>query len=129
MGFPDRDPCTARPDADPSLAPAAAAVAAVRPAAAGGQPAGPGPPGLQDAFTPLEGAQVRLATGTVTVHPNLNPVHPERPFLSPSFVATWSRPTDPSFGPIVKGAAATVGGAVDCRGHQSAVSKPFGLRF
>ena len=99
---------------------AAAVVAAVRPAAAAGRPAGPGPQGLQDAFAPLAGAQVRLATGTITVPPN--PVQPERHFLSTYFVATWSRElsTDPFFGPIFKGAAATVGCAVDCRGHSLA---------
>ena len=39
--------------------------------------------------------------------------------VQPGFVATWSRklPTDHFFGPIFKGAAATVGSAVDCRGH------------
>ena len=103
--------------ASPPPATAVAAVAAVRPAAAAGRPAGPGPPGLEDAFTPLEGAQVRLATVTVTVP--LNPVQPERRFLSPSVVTMWSRdlPTDPFFGPIFKSAASIAGGAVICRGH------------
>ena len=152
-GFPDRDPCTARPDAatDPSPAPAAAAVAsppsaaaspppataaaavaAVRPAATVGWPPGPGPPGHHDTFTPLAGAQVRLVTGTVTV-PH-NPVQLERHLLSPGFAAIWSRlelPTDPFFGPIFKRASANVGGAVDCCGHAlaPATHRPVGGAF
>ena len=104
--------------------------------AAAGRSAGPGPPGLQpgsktpsDTGTPLAGAQVRLATGTIAVSPN--PVQPERHVLSPSFVATRSRelPADPFYGPIFKGAAATVGGAVDCRGPPvaPATQRPAGL--
>ena len=102
-GFPDRYPCTARPDAaaDPSPAPAAAtgppptsaaaAVAIVLPTAAAGRPAGPGPPVLQDSFTALAGAHVRLATGTITVSPN--PVQPEQLTLVASLTAvvTWWR--------------------------------------
>ena len=89
-----------------STATAAAAVAAVRRASK-----------TPSTRWQVRTAQVRLATGTVTVPSN--PVQPERHFWCTCFVATWSRelPTDPFFGPIFKGEAATVGGAVDCRGH------------
>ena len=122
-GFPDRDPGAARPaaavDPSPALAAAAvdvsvsgptaaagppttsatAAVASVRPAAAAGGPAGPGTLGLPDAFTPPACAQVRLVTGAVRVTVPPNPVQPKHNFLSPGFVATWSREllTDPHF--------------------------------
>ena len=76
-------------------------------------------------------AQVRLATGTIAVPPN--PVQPERHFLSPGIGATWNRelPADPFFGPILKGATATVGGAVDCRGPPvaPATQRPAGGAF
>ena len=108
-------------NAPPPQATAAAAVAAVRPAAAAGLP-----PGLQDAFTALAGAQVRLATSTNTVSPNR--IQPERHFLSPYFVTTWTQsrvlPTDPFFCPIFNGAAATLGGAVVCRGQPVAPATP-----
>jgi hypothetical protein len=107
--------------ADPPPAIAAAAVATPGPATAG--------PGA--VFTPLTGARVQLLTGGVTVPPN--PSQPERHFLAPTFIAAWSQemPTDPFFGPIFKGAAATVGGAVDCHGHPVAAptSRPAGGAF
>ena len=67
-------------------------------------------------FVPLAGANVQLLTGAVTVP--ANPIQPDRHFLSQDFITTWQQelPMDPFFAPIFKGAAATVGGLVDCRG-------------
>jgi len=83
------------------------------------------------AFTPLTGARVQLLTGEVTVPPNQS--LPERHFLDPTFVAAWSQEvtTDPFFGPIFKGAAATVGGPVDCHGHpvSAPTARPAGGAF
>ena len=66
-------------------------------------------------FASLVGARLRLATGDVTVPPNLTP---SDHFLAPDFAAALRReaPLDPFFGPIFKGAAAAVGGAVDRHG-------------
>ena len=86
---------------------------------------------IPTAFTSLAGAQVWLATGVFTVP--AGPTQSERHFLTPNFVAAWSRETlvDPFFGAIFKGAAATVGGAVDCRGRlvTGATSRPAGGTF
>ena len=83
------------------------------------------------AFTSLAGAQVWLTTGVFTVP--AGPTQTERHFLAPDFVAAWSweTPVDPFFGPIFKGAAATVGGPVDCHGRPvtGATSRPAGGTF
>ena len=72
-----------------------------------------------------------LTTGVFTAP--AGPTQSERHFLTPNFVAAWSRETlvDPFFGAIFKGAAATVGGAVDCRGRlvTGATSRPAGGTF
>ena len=152
-GYPGRGQ-GARPAAaaGPPLATAAAAVADPRPAAAAGPGAGPaaaaGPPwspaaaavtgsrpsvalGPGTAFTPLTGAKVPLSTGGIRVPPS--PTLSERHFLAPDFLAAWVQemPTDPFFGPIFQGAAATVGGAVDCRGRPvtAATARPAGGAF
>ena len=59
---------------------------------------------------------MQLLTGAVTVP--ANPIQPDRHFLSQDFITTWQQelPLDPFFAPIFKGAAATVGGLVDCKG-------------
>ncbi len=74
-------------------------------------------PAYPRAFTPLAGARLHLVTGEITVQ--LHPSQPSRQFLAPDFVAALQRElhTDPFFGSIFKGAAATVGGMVDRRGQ------------
>ena len=69
------------------------------------------------AFTPLGGARVQLLTGEYTVPADQS--QPERHFLAPDFIAAWKEamPTDQFFAPILKGAAATVGGMVDRTGQ------------
>jgi hypothetical protein len=68
-------------------------------------------------FVPLGGTRVQLLTWEVTAPPS--PHLPERQFLAPGFVTAWAQAisTDPIFAPILKGAAATIGGAVDCMGQ------------
>ena len=72
-----------------------------------------------------------LSTGGIRVPPS--PTLSERHFLAPDFLAAWVQemPTDPFFGPIFQGAAATVGGAVDCRGRPvtAATARPAGGAF
>jgi len=74
---------------------------------------------------------LHLVTGEITVQPNLS--QPSRQFLPPDFVAALQREmhTDPFFGPIFKGAAATVGGMVDRRGQPVAppAARPAGGAF
>ena len=74
---------------------------------------------------------MRLTTGVFTVPSG--PAQSERHFLAPDFIAAWSRetPVDPFFGPIFKGAAATVGGPVDCHGRPvtGATIRPAGGAF
>ena len=74
---------------------------------------------------------MRLTTDAFTVPSG--PVQVDRHFLDPDFVAAWSRetPVDPFFGPIFKGAAATVGGPVDRHGRPVAgsTSRPAGGTF
>ena len=95
------------------------------PAPEGAAPAGP------RVFTPMAGARVRLLTGEVTMPPD--PTLSERHFLSEEFIAAWQRelPLDPFFAPIFKGAAATVGGLVDCKGSPVAppCARPAGGTF
>jgi hypothetical protein len=83
------------------------------------------------AFTPLSGARVQLLTGDFTVP--ADPLNPERHFLAPDFVATWRQEvlTDPFIAAIFKGAAATHGGAVDCKGQPVAppTARPAGGTF
>ena len=101
----------ATPAAPPPVAPAAAV------AATAGALDGPGGASLVAAFVPLGGARVQLLTGEVTAPPS--PYLPERHFLAPDFVTAWAHAItmDPFFAPIFKGAAATIGGAVDCKGQ------------
>ncbi len=59
---------------------------------------------------------------------------PERHFLAPDFITTWTQAitgADLFFAPIFKGAAATIGGAVDCKGQpvSSAAARPAGGNF
>jgi hypothetical protein len=100
-------------------------------AGAAGRCSGPGDTGPVAAFVPLGGARVPLLTGEVTAPPS--PHLPERHFLAPDFIATWTQAitADPFFAPIFKGAAATIGGAVDCKGQpvSPAAARPAGGTF
>ena len=97
------------------------------------EPAGPAEPSPPDpdVFTPLTGARVHVLTGDITVPPD--PSQPSRHFLAPDFVTAWQREmaSDPFFAPIFKGAATTVGGLVDARGHAvtPAAARPAGGAF
>jgi transposase InsO family protein len=112
--------------ASPSAAPPEAVVAG-----AAGRCSGTGDTGPVAAFVPLGGARVQLLTGEVTAPPS--PHLPERHFLAPDFIATWTEAitADPFFAPIFKGAAATIGGAVDCKGQpvSPAAARPAGGTF
>ncbi len=112
----------------PSAGPAAAV------AGAAGGCSGPGGAGPVAAFVPLGSARVQLLTGEVTAPLCTCPCPlPERHFLAPHFVTVWAQaiPTDPFFAPIFKGAAATIGGAVDCKGWpvSQAAARPAGCTF
>ena len=84
-------------------------------------------PPCNSMFIALEGAVLALGTGTTTAPPP--PVPSEDFFLSPTFVQTLAAAlvVDPVFGPIVHGAAASLGRLVDrlgrpVAGHGSAIA-------